>query len=59
MKKLPKKAFPRAVAGTAFAMMLAVNFLSLKVSTITLMLFAGGVSLGVFMVSSRKGGRTQ
>lgn len=59
VKKLPKKAFPRAVAGTAFAVMLAVNFLSLKVSTITLMLFAGGVSLGVFMVSSRKGGGTQ
>lgn len=56
VKKLPKKAFPRVVALCAFALMLAVNFLSLNISTITLMLFAGAVSLGVFLTSSKRGG---
>lgn len=59
VKKLPKKAFPQAVAGSAFAVMLAVNFLALKVSTITLMIFAGAVSLGLFLVKSRKGDGAQ
>ena len=56
VKKLPKKPFPRVVALCAFASMLAVNFLALNISTITLMLFAGAVSLGVFLISSKRGG---
>jgi hypothetical protein len=36
--------------------MLAVNFLSLKLSSIALMLLAGAVGLAVFLVRSRKGG---
>ena len=49
LKKMQKKPFPRIVAGSAFAVMLAVNFLSLKLSSITLMLAAGTVSLAVFL----------
>lgn len=52
-RKMQKKPFPRAVALCAFAIMLAVNFLSLRFSSIVLMLTAGTVSLAV---SLRKGG---
>ena len=54
VKKLPKKTFPRAVAAAACAVMLAVNFLGLKLSTMTLMAFSGAVGLGVFFV--KRGG---
>ena len=53
VKKMPKKPFPRTVAGSAFAVMLTVNFLSVKISSITLMLLAGAVGLGRFLI---KGG---
>ena len=49
LKKMQKKPLPRIIAGCAFAVMLAVNFLSLKISSITLMLSAAAVSLGVFL----------
>jgi len=49
LKKMGKKPFPRIVALCAFCVMLAVNFLSLKLSSITLMLVAGTVSLAVFL----------
>ena len=55
-KKLKPKPQPRIIAGCAFAVMLAVNFLSLKFSTITLMLISGAVGLGIFLVKERKGG---
>ena len=60
LKKMQKKPLPRIIAGCAFAVMLAVNFLSLKISSITLMLSAAAVSLGVFLTKGepeQKGGR--
>ena len=48
IKKMPKKKFPRAVMLSSFGVMLAVNFLSIRFSSITLMLVAAAVSLLVF-----------
>lgn len=56
-KKLPSKPFPRAVAICACAVMLVVNFLALHLSTIALMLLAGGVSLGLYLFAPGKGGQ--
>ena len=56
LKKMKPAAMPRIIAGCAFGVMLAVNFLSLKLSSIALMLIAGAVGLAVFLVRSRKGG---
>ena len=56
VKKMPKKPLPRIIAGCAFAVILTVNFLSLKLSTITLMILAGLVSFGIFWFKTRKGG---
>ena len=53
LKKMSAKLQPRLIAGGAFAAMLLVNFLSLKLSSITLMLFAAVISLGIFVL---KGG---
>ena len=54
LQKMPKKPFPRITAGCACVAMLAVNFLSLNISSIVLMLLAGCVSLGIYLC--RKGG---
>ena len=56
LKKMKTKPLPRIIAGCAFAIMLAVNFLSLRFSSITLMLIAGSVSLGIFLFRQQKGG---
>ena len=56
LKKMKPARLPRIIAGCACAVMLIVNFLSLNFSAIALMLLAGTVSLGIFLVSSRKGG---
>ena len=59
LKKMPKKALPRIIVCCAFAAMLVFNFLSLRISSIALMLLAGAVSLGISLIkgnSSRKGG---
>ena len=53
LKKMQKKPLPRIIAACAFVAVLLVNFLSLKLSTIVLMLVAGAVSLAVHL---RKGG---
>ena len=53
LQKLPKKAQPRIITGCAFFAMLLVNFFSLKLSSITLMLLAAAVSLCIFVL---KGG---
>lgn len=55
-RKLKPKPQPRIIAGCAFAVMLAVNFLSLKFSTITLMLISGAVGLGIFLIKEWKDG---
>lgn len=52
-KKMQKKPLPRIIAACAFAVVLVVNFLSLKISTIVLMLAAGSVNLALHL---RKGG---
>ena len=54
MKKVPKKPLPRALMAFGLAAMLLVNFLSLKISAIALMLTAGLVSLAVFFIKGRE-----
>lgn len=56
LKKMKPMPMPRIIAGCAFAIMLAVNFLSLKFSTITLLILAGIVGCFVFLMKERKGG---
>ncbi|MBR0139827.1 MAG: chromate transporter [Firmicutes bacterium] len=58
LKKMQKKPLPRGIMLCAFAAMLVIDFLSLKVSSITLMLVAGLVSLIIFTVKkpAAKGG---
>ena len=59
IKKMPKKQFPRTVMLSSFGIMMAVNFLSVRFSSITLMLAAAIVNLAVFVVKGapvQKGG---
>lgn len=56
LKKMKPAPLPRIIAGCAFAIILTINFLSLKLSSITLMIVAGSISLGIFLIGSRKGG---
>ena len=55
VKKMKKKPLPRIIAGCAFAAMLVINFLSLKISSITLLLLAGAISLGIFLFHQKGG----
>ena len=55
LKKMQPKLMPRIIAGCAFAVMLLVNFLSLRISSVVLMLIAGAVGLLVYLVQ-KKGG---
>ena len=56
LKKMKPAPLPRTIAGCAFGAMLTINFLALRISSITLMLIAGFVSLAIFMAKQRKGG---
>lgn len=59
LKKMQKKMQPRIIAACGFAAMLLVNFFSLRISSIVLMLAAALVSLGIFAVKgalNTKGG---
>ena len=56
LQKMKPMPMPRIIAGCAFAVMLTVNFFSLRFSSITLMLIAGFVSLAIFLMKQRKGG---
>ena len=56
LKKMKPLPMPRIIAGCAFAVMLTVNFLGLRFSSITLMLIAGSVSLLIFLLKTKKGG---
>ena len=49
LKKMQRKPLTRIIAVCAFAVVLLVNFLSLKLSAIVLMLVAGTVSLAVHL----------
>ena len=55
IKKMQKKPFPKCVMLCAFAAMLLVDFFALKISSITLMLAAALVSLGIFLYKQRAG----
>ena len=54
IKKMKKKAFPIGVVICSGIVMLAANFFALKISSITVMLTAGMVSLALFL---RRGGK--
>ena len=56
VKKMKPQPMPRILAGCAFLVMLTVNFLSLKFSSITLMLISGFLGLVVFLAGKGKGG---
>ena len=58
LKKMQKKAMPRVILLAAFGAMLLINILSVRISSILLMLAAGLVSLILFLVKkpSGKGG---
>ena len=56
LKKMKPAPLPRTIAGCAFGAMLTINFLALRISSITLMLFAGFVSLAIFLGKRKKGG---
>ncbi len=63
IKKMPKKKLPRTIMICSFVLMLAVNVLSLYLSTIVVMLAAGIVSLMIFIgmkpAAPGKGGNGQ
>ena len=61
IKKMPKKPLPLAVMICAFLAMLLIDLLALRVSSITLMLIAAAVSLGLFLVkgNAQKAGGTK
>lgn len=54
-RKMQKKPLPKAIMLGSFAAMLLINLLSLRISSITLMLVAALVSLAVFLVKQREG----
>ena len=58
LKKMQPKLMPRIIAGCAFAVMLLVNFLSLRISSVVLMLIAGAVGLLVYL-AQKKGGAAE
>ncbi len=55
IRKMQKKPFPLAVMLTAFAAMLAIDILALRISSITLMLVAAAVSLSVYLLKQFAG----
>lgn len=55
IRKMPKKKLPRAFMLCAAAIMLLVNFCSLRLSSVVLMLIFGAVSLVLFAVGQRRG----
>ena len=55
IRKMQKKTMPRVFMLCAFAVMLLINFTSLKFSSISLMLAAAAVSLAVFLIQGAPG----
>ena len=53
LQKMQKKPQPRIIAGCAFAAMVLIDLLALKISTVTLMVITALVCLGIFRL---KGG---
>ena len=56
VKKMPKKPLPLAIMAASFLLMLSADLFSWRLSTISLMLLAGVVSLGLFVAGAGKGG---
>ena len=59
IRKMKKKPLPLILMACSLGTMLLINFLSLRFSSVCLMLLAGAVSLAVFLLrdaSSAKGG---
>lgn len=56
VKKMPKKPLPLAIMAASFLLMLSANLFSWRLSSISLMLLAGMVSLGLFVAGAGKGG---
>ena len=56
LKKMKPGLQAGMIAGCSFSVMLAVNFLSLNFSSITLMVLSGAVSLLIYLFNSTKGG---
>lgn len=59
IKKMHRKALPRAIMLCSFASMLIINLFALKFSTISLMVICGALSLMIFILSGspdKKGG---
>ena len=57
LRKMPKKRQPRIIMGCAFLAMLVINLLSLRISSIVLMLFAAAVSLALYAAGTRGGAK--
>ena len=56
VRKMKPTPIARSIAGGAFAIMLAVNFFSLRFSAITLMAFSGIVGLATFLIARKREG---
>lgn len=56
VKKMPKKPLPLAIMAASFLLMLSADLFSWRLSSISLMLLAGVVSLGLFVAGAGKGG---
>lgn len=56
VKKMPKKPLPLAIMAASFLLMLSADLFSWRLSSISLMLLAGVVSLGLFAAGAGKGG---
>lgn len=59
LKKMKKTPLSIAIGCCACAAMLAVNFFSIRVSSIAMMLAAGGISLLLSLLKKREGGAAQ
>lgn len=59
LKKMQKKPLPRGIMAASCAVILAVNFLGLRFSSVTLMLLCACLSMAVFAVKGGKGGESR
>ena len=57
IRKMKKKPLPRMTAACAFAAMLMIDFFALNISSVALMLLAGGVSLALFSAKGAPEGK--
>lgn len=57
LKKMQKKPMPRIIAGCAFTATLAINCFALNISTITLLILAGTLSLCIFRFGKKGGAK--